>query len=227
MFVQATRLGKTVNEFRRKVNDAILARRLKDLVKKWRDAVLVNEPPQPRVNGTSSSGEGAHAGHGGNRMVLPLFSSGYTSVSSSPTLVTFSSRVSPAGSFNSNSLSPRIGTLTNYANNNNNNTSVHNIPVNRNGSSSIPNNRSPNHRNPHHLSSSSYATLVSPSASSASPLLSSRSLVSPYKSKSPGGPTLAAISSKISPMPSSQIQSTSSSYAPNADTVSRYRLNIR
>lgn len=188
-------------------------------MKKWRDTVLV-DPPQPRVNGSASVPEAGHpAGQIGNRALMPALNSGYTSASSSPTLVPSSSRVSPAGSYNSNSLSPRIGALTNHANNN---TSVHSIPANRNGSSSISN-RSPNHRNLLH--SSPYATLVSPSASSTSPFISSR--VSPYKSKSPGGPTLAAFNSNnsnLSPLPSSNFQSSSSSYAPNAETLSRYKI---
>ncbi|ODM97929.1 Mediator of RNA polymerase II transcription subunit 26 [Orchesella cincta] len=214
--LESTRLGKTVNEFRRKVNDPLLAKRLKALVKKWRDAVLTDEPPRNHVtvNGTSSK---VSERPGGNRH-LPTLTSGYTSASSSPTLAS-SSRVSPAGSYNSNSLSPRIGTVTNHSNN----TSVNSLAANRNGSSSIAS-RSPNHRNLQ-LPASSHVTLVSPSASTASPLLNSRHLVSPHKSRSPGGPSLSVFNShtsNLSPLPSSHYQSsTTSSYAPNAETVSR------
>ncbi|CAL8088909.1 unnamed protein product [Orchesella dallaii] len=214
--LESTRLGKTVNEFRRKVNDPLLAKRLKALVKKWRDAVLTDEPPRNHlsVNGTSSK---VSERPGGNRH-LPSLTSGYTSASSSPTLAS-SSRVSPACSYNSNSLSPRTGTVTNYSNS----TSVNSSAVNRNGSSSIAS-RSPNCRNLQ-LPASSHVTLVSPSASTASPLLNSRHLVSPHKSRSPGGPSLSAFNShtsNLSPLPSSQYQSsTLSSYSPNAETVSR------
>lgn len=39
-FLQATRLGKHVNELRRRTGDAALARRTKLLVKRWRDLVI-------------------------------------------------------------------------------------------------------------------------------------------------------------------------------------------
>lgn len=41
--LQSTRLGKTVNEFRRKVNNDYLAKRAKALVKKWRETILIPE----------------------------------------------------------------------------------------------------------------------------------------------------------------------------------------
>lgn len=124
-----------MNEFRRKVKDAVLAKRLKELVKKWREKVI---PTQQQIQ-------------------RPIVSPSLAALSTS-------SRVSPAGSFNSNSsLSPRIVAVTNHANNNNN-------------SHANNNNRSPNHRNPQ-LLSSSYAT--------ASPLLNTRCInnssnTSPY-----------------------------------------------
>ena len=40
LFFQTTRLGKHVNELRRKTTDPTLARRAKVLVKRWRDLVI-------------------------------------------------------------------------------------------------------------------------------------------------------------------------------------------
>lgn len=49
MIEQITRLGKYINELRRKTNNDALAKRAKDLVRRWRDMVLpsANTTPQP------------------------------------------------------------------------------------------------------------------------------------------------------------------------------------
>jgi hypothetical protein len=160
---QTTRLGKTVNEFRKRINDEKLAKRAKALVKKWRDAVLVTEQAPTllqavrSINGNSS--DGVHTppipNHGSLR-------AGFNSNSSSPKL-TPSSKVSPNAIYNSNSLSPRI--LSNLPTNNNN--------LNRNGQRPIS------------------SAVSSPALSTSSPSLRiiSPSLYNNNKTKSPFEPT--------------------------------------
>ncbi|KAG7297084.1 hypothetical protein JYU34_020025 [Plutella xylostella] len=55
--LETTRLGKHVNELRRKTSDPTLARRAKVLVKRWRDLVIpaVNSPKQTALPGSNRS----------------------------------------------------------------------------------------------------------------------------------------------------------------------------
>ena len=53
LIFQTTRLGKLVNEMRKKAKDAGLARRAKELVRRWRDMVI-----KPSENGTGGTGQG-------------------------------------------------------------------------------------------------------------------------------------------------------------------------
>ena len=73
--LQSTRLGKTVNEFRKKVKNDYLAKRAKALVKKWRETVLLPEdfsqssqqPPPQQIqpsrsqNGKANNGKKANS----------------------------------------------------------------------------------------------------------------------------------------------------------------------
>ncbi|XP_033214466.1 mediator of RNA polymerase II transcription subunit 26 isoform X2 [Belonocnema kinseyi] len=59
--LEVTRLGKYVNDIRRKLSNAELARRMKDLVRRWRtwinhknEAIPAEPPPQTVVNGVKS-----------------------------------------------------------------------------------------------------------------------------------------------------------------------------
>ncbi|XP_011497879.1 PREDICTED: mediator of RNA polymerase II transcription subunit 26-like [Ceratosolen solmsi marchali] len=53
--LEITRLGKYINELRRKTNNDILAKRAKDLVRRWREMVLpsAHSTPQPTVADTA------------------------------------------------------------------------------------------------------------------------------------------------------------------------------
>lgn len=51
--MQTTRLGRLVNEMRKKTKNDSLARRAKDLVRRWRDMVS-----KPSENGTGGTGQG-------------------------------------------------------------------------------------------------------------------------------------------------------------------------
>lgn len=62
---QTTRLGKLVNEMRKKTKNDSLARRAKDLVRRWRDMVA-----KPSENGAGGTGQG----HGQGRVLFILFS---------------------------------------------------------------------------------------------------------------------------------------------------------
>lgn len=68
---QATRLGKFINELRRKTKNDNLAKRAKDLVRRWRDMILPASEPAPPVqsghtgqqyNGASGRSSGASGG---------------------------------------------------------------------------------------------------------------------------------------------------------------------
>lgn len=226
-------MGKTVNEFRKRINHEKLAKRAKALVKKWRDAVLEPGDSQQLVrpvngNSISSISEGPGPGPGGQhgsqqQHQHPLSSlgslqqayasgMGYNSTSSSPKLAT-SSKVSPSGSHNSNnSLSPRILTAVNS-----------NSSSNRNGSR---NNLDPGHR-PLQSSTSLHplAAMSSPMLGSTSLHVSSPSSTTYLKSKPSFGPTSSVYtqSSNHSPLinPKSPLSS-SSSYAPNSEVVAKY-----
>lgn len=54
LFIQTTRLGKYINELRRKTNNEVLSKRAKELVKKWRNAVL------PESNGQIKQSPPSH-----------------------------------------------------------------------------------------------------------------------------------------------------------------------
>jgi hypothetical protein len=44
---QSTRLGKHINEFRRKTDNETLAKRAKDLVRRWRDMIMPTASSTP------------------------------------------------------------------------------------------------------------------------------------------------------------------------------------
>lgn len=54
LYFQTTRLGKYINELRRKTNNDALAKRAKDLVRRWRDMILPQaEAAAPQHNGSA------------------------------------------------------------------------------------------------------------------------------------------------------------------------------
>jgi len=81
--LETTRLGKLVNEMRKKTNNDSLARRAKDLVRRWRDMVA-----KPSENGTSSAGPVSLGTH--------LRAAGVKASVSSPALSDFGRLSSPA-----------------------------------------------------------------------------------------------------------------------------------
>lgn len=52
-FLQVTRLGKYINHLRRKTNNGSLARRLKNLLKRWREMII---PSEKKNNASSFNG---------------------------------------------------------------------------------------------------------------------------------------------------------------------------
>lgn len=61
--LQTTRLGRLVNEMRKKTQNDSLARRAKELVRRWRDMVS-----KPAENGTGGTGQGP--GHQGEQKLF-------------------------------------------------------------------------------------------------------------------------------------------------------------
>src|SRR5271154_1022307 len=105
LLLQSTRLGKTVNEFRRKVNNDYLAKRAKNLVKRWRDLVLEqdNQAIRPH-NGNGGPGSGHQGPTTFDASLLVVGPSSSLSSKLSPSASLVSSKVSPCGSpQNSNS----------------------------------------------------------------------------------------------------------------------------
>jgi len=132
-----------VNDFRRKIKNEHLAKRAKNLLKKWRDAVKLEDPPVPSQkpqNGNAVSNsqisEGPSQGPGVDPHGLPISLHarlGISSTSSSPKFP-YSSNVSPCWSQNSNSLSPGLASKLNLNNNNNSkvNSSIQDTVINCN-----------------------------------------------------------------------------------------------
>jgi len=85
--LETTRLGKLVNEMRKKTKNDSLARRAKDLVRRWRDMVA-----KPSENGTGGTGQG----HGQVSLGNHLRAAGVRSSTSSPALIDFTRLSSPA-----------------------------------------------------------------------------------------------------------------------------------
>jgi len=85
--LETTRLGKLVNEMRKKTKNDSLARRAKDLVRRWRDMVA-----KPSENGTGGTGQG----HGQVSLGNHLRAAGVKSSASSPALIDFGRLSSPA-----------------------------------------------------------------------------------------------------------------------------------
>lgn len=81
-FLQTTRLGKFINELRRKTKNENLAKRAKDLVRRWRDMIAPKSEPAPPVtsgqqyNGASGHSTGVSSAAVAGRVVTP---SGYLS----------------------------------------------------------------------------------------------------------------------------------------------------
>ena len=88
---QATRIGRLVNEMRKKTANELLARRAKDLVRRWRD--MVARPPTE--NGTGGSGQGpggpAPANHHRLMVTSSISRTSYLEIAPSPTGFGFSS----------------------------------------------------------------------------------------------------------------------------------------
>ncbi|XP_021957969.1 mediator of RNA polymerase II transcription subunit 26 isoform X1 [Folsomia candida] len=199
--LETTRLGKTINVFRKRINDEKLAKRAKNLVKKWRDAVLVNEQQQSGGGGggrpVNGNSDGLHVPGGHLRSI-----GGYNSNSSSPQLMT-ASRISPNALHNSNSLSPRI--LNNLTSNNNNRNGQQQQQV---GRSSIP--------------SAVVAAVSSPRLHSSSPSLrvSSPSQFG-NKAKSPSCGPIISSSPLNNNNNTNKMMTSTNSYAPNVEVVAR------
>jgi hypothetical protein len=100
--LESTRLGKTVNEFRRKVNNEYLAKRAKNLVKRWRDLVLEQDGQGSRPH--NGSGGGPTSFNASLLLVGPTPSLLSSKVSPSSSLL--SSKVSPSSSLVSSKVSP-------------------------------------------------------------------------------------------------------------------------
>ncbi|XP_046635044.1 mediator of RNA polymerase II transcription subunit 26-like isoform X2 [Daphnia pulicaria] len=84
--LETTRLGRLVNEMRKKTKNDSLARRAKDLVRRWRDMVS-----KPSENGTGGTGQGP-----GASLVNHLRVAGVKNSVSSPALCEMGRTASPA-----------------------------------------------------------------------------------------------------------------------------------
>ncbi|XP_071450434.1 mediator of RNA polymerase II transcription subunit 26 isoform X2 [Hetaerina americana] len=62
--LETTRLGKYINELRRKTTNEVLAKRAKDLVRRWRDMILPQEGKEPPPSAPPSGGAGSVNGGG-------------------------------------------------------------------------------------------------------------------------------------------------------------------
>lgn len=87
--LETTRLGRLVNEMRKKTKNDSLARRAKDLVRRWRDMVS-----KPSENGTGGTGQGP--GMQGASLVNHLRVVGVKNSVSSPALCEMGRTASPA-----------------------------------------------------------------------------------------------------------------------------------
>lgn len=118
IFFQTTRLGRYINELRKKTTDGFLAKRAKDLVRQWRHMIL---PQDSQTCGTvASSNHKVNGLNVGNRLSPGLVtkdvqSSGPMNSSTSPSLSPFANNrsfhltVSPSGS-SEKSTSPALQT---------------------------------------------------------------------------------------------------------------------
>ncbi|XP_076054521.1 uncharacterized protein LOC143033223 isoform X2 [Oratosquilla oratoria] len=87
--LETTRLGKHINDIRRKTTNQELSRRAKDLVKKWRNDILAAEG----VNGSGTSGPGP--GHGNGHPTPPAGQGGHPGSLRSPQSQPSSANTSP------------------------------------------------------------------------------------------------------------------------------------
>ncbi|XP_046401324.1 formin-like protein 6 [Ischnura elegans] len=62
--LETTRLGRYINELRRKTTNEVLAKRAKDLVRRWRDMILPQEGREPPQSSHPSGGPGSVNGGG-------------------------------------------------------------------------------------------------------------------------------------------------------------------